>query len=260
MKRANLVLLAAFVAGCAGNPSQQSASELPVSQQTTTGEAQARAKAHAELGKAYFQSGNLAVALQEARIAIEADPGYAPAYNLMGLIHMLLQENGPAQANFEKAISLAPGDPEVANDYGLFLCRNGREREAIQQFMTAVKNPLYKTPTRPYTNAGLCALRMKDDKSAEEYFQRAAMADGSNATPLFQLADIAFRRGDYYNAKKYIAEVHRINEPDAESLWLALRIERKIGDRQAEAGFSSQLRRKFAGTPQHQLLMQGKYE
>ena len=49
-------------------------------------------------------------------------------------------------------------------------------------------------------------------------------------------------------------------EPNAESLWLGVRIERKIGDRQAEASYSSQLRRKFAGTPEHQALLQGKYE
>lgn len=260
MKRADFILLAAFVAGCAGNPAQQSVSELPVSEQTATGDVQSRAKAHAELGRAYFQAGNMGVALQEARVAVESDPNYAPAYNLMGLIHMFLQENGPARANFEKAASLAPGDPEIANNYGWFLCQNGHEREAIQHFLAAVKNPLYKTPTRPYTNAGLCSLRLKDDKTAEEYFQRAAMADGSNAQAVFHLADIAFRRGDYYNARKHIAEVHRITEPNAESLWLALRVERKLGDRQAEAGFSSQLRRKFAGSPQHQALMQGKYE
>ncbi|MBA3902152.1 MAG: type IV pilus biogenesis/stability protein PilW [Rhodocyclaceae bacterium] len=260
MKRANLVLLAAFVAGCAGSPSRQSASELPVSEQTTMGDAQARAKAHSELGMAYFQAGNMGVALQEARVAIESDPGYAPAYNLLGLVHMSLQENAQALSNFERASRLAPGDPDIANNYGLFLCQNGREQEGIREFLTAVKNALYKTPTRSYTNAGLCSLRLKDDKAAEEYFQRAAMADGSNAQAIFHLADIAYRRGNYFNAKNYIAEVHRLNEPNAESLWLALRIERKIGDRQAEAGFSSQLRRKFAGTPQHQALMQGKYE
>lgn len=260
MKRAALILFAALLAGCAGQPSQQSASELPVSQQAPTSDAQNRAQKHAELGMLYYQVGNMGVALQEARVAAEADPNYAPAYNLLGLIHMSLRESGPAQADFERAVRLAPGDPDIANNYGLFLCSNGREREAIQQFMQAVKNPLYKLPSRSYTNAGLCAMRMKDDKAAEDYFQRATRADGTNATPLFNLADLAFRRGEYFIARKYIAELHHLNEPDAESLWLALRIERKLGDRQAEAGYSSQLRRKFAGTPQHQALMEGKYE
>lgn len=260
MKRANIIIFTVLVAGCAGGPSQQGPAELAVSEQAAKGETQARAKAHTELGMLYLQAGNMGVALQEARISVEADPGYAPAHNLMGLIHMSLRETGSAQASFEKAVRLAPGDPDIANNYGFFLCQNGRELEGIQYFLSAVKNPLYKTPARSYTNAGLCFLRLKDDKSADEYFQRAARADGSNAQAFFHLADIAYRRGDYYNAKKHMAELQRISEPEAETLWLAIRIEKKLGDRQAEANFSSQLRRKFAGTPQHQLLMQGKYE
>lgn len=260
MKRAILILSAALVAGCAGSPAQQVAAEVPVSEQTATGDAEQRAKVHTELGTLYYQAGNMGVALQEARVALESDVNYAPAYNLLALVHMLLRENELAQSNFERAIRLAPGDPEIANNYGWFLCQNGREREAIQYFLTAVKNPHYKTPTRPYTNAGLCSLRLKDDQAAEEYFRRAAAADGSNTTSLYQLADIAYRRGDYSKAKEFLGEVHRMNEPNAESLWLAVRIERKLGDRQSEAGFSSQLRRKFAGTPEHRALMQGKYE
>jgi hypothetical protein len=54
-----------------------------------------------------------------------------------------------------------------------------------------------------------------------------------------------------------LAELHRQIEPNAESLWLGVRIERKIGDRQAENGHASQLRRKFAGTPEHQALLAG---
>lgn len=260
MKRAVGILLTALVAGCAGTPPGQAPAELPVSQQAATGDAQQRAKAHTELGTLYLQAGNMGVALQEARVAVEADAGYAPAYNLMGLIHMFLRENAQAEADFARASRLAPGDPEIANNYGWFLCQSGREREAIGHFMTAVKNPLYKTPTKPYTNAGLCSLRLKDDKAAEGYFQRAALADAANAQAVFHLADLAYRRADYHNAKKLIGEVHRLQEPNAESLWLALRIERKLGDRQAEASLGSQLRRKFAGTPEHQALMQGRYE
>lgn len=261
MKRAILIPVALLVLGCAGNPAEQSATaELPVSEQAPVGDAQLRAKAHTDLGMLYYQSGNTGVAIQEAKLALEADGNYAPAHNLLGLIHMFLNESLQAQASFEQARRIAPGDPEIANNYGLFLCQGGREREAIELFTAAARNPLYKTPTRPLTNAGLCALRMKDDKSAEDYFQRAAMADGANAQAIYHLSSLSLKKGDLYNARKYLGEVHRLMEPNAESLWLGVRIERKLGDRQAEASYASQLRRKFAGTPEHQALMQGKYE
>lgn len=260
MKRAILILLAAFIAGCAGTSTSPGPSSAPVSEQAPAGMAEKSAKTHTELGALYLQAGNLAVAMEEARIATAIDPNYAPAYDLMGLVHILLNEIPQAQAALERAIQLAPGDPQIANDYGWFLCQSGREQESFKYFESAARNPLYKTPTRPYTNAGLCYLRIKDEKTAEANFQRAVLVDGTNAQAIYHLSNLAYKRGDYFNAKKFLGELHRLTEPNAESLWLGVRIERKIGDRQAEASYASQLRRKFAGTPEHQALQQGKFE
>lgn len=260
MKRAILVLSAAMAAACAGTSSGPAPSAVPVSEQAPSGVSERSAKTHTELGMLYMQAGNLAVAQEEARLATAIDPRYAPAFDLMGLVHMALNEMPQARQAFERAIQLAPGDPQIANDYGWFLCLNGQEQEAIKYFEAAARNPLYKTPTRPYTNAGLCYLRLKDEKAAEINFQRAVMVDGTNAQAIYHLSNLAFKRGDFYNARKLLGELHRLIEPNAESLWLGIRIERKIGDRQAEAGYASQLRRKFAGTPEHQALLQGKYE
>lgn len=260
MKRAILILSAALFAGCAGTNTGPGPSAAPVSEQAPAGQAERSAKTHTELGTLYLQAGNLVVALEEARLAAAIDPGYAPAFDLMGLVHLALNEMPQAGTAFERASQLAPGDPQIANDYGWFLCQSGREQEAFKYFEAAARNPLYKTPTRPYTNAGLCYLRLKDEKSAEANFQRAAMTDGSNAQAIYHLSNLAYKRGDFFNAKKLLGELHRLMEPNAESLWLGVRIERKIGDRQAEASYSSQLRRKFAGTPEHQALLQGNYE
>ena len=49
-------------------------------------------------------------------------------------------------------------------------------------------------------------------------------------------------------------------EPTAEVIWLALRIERKLGNRDTEARYASQLRRRFVGSPEHRLLTQGQYD
>lgn len=260
MKRAIPILLAAYLAACATTGTAPGPATVPVSEQTPAGMAEKSAKTHTELGMLYLQAGNLAVALEEARLATAIDPTYAPAYDLMGLLHIMLKEMPQAQAAFERAIQLAPGDPQIANDYGWFLCLSGREQESFKYFSAAASNPLYKTPTRPYTNAGLCYLRLKDDKAAEENFQRAVLVDGSNAQAIYHLSSLAYKRGDFSKAKKLLGELHRLAEPISESLWLGVRIERKLGDRQAEAGYSSQLRRKFAGTPEYQALQQGNFE
>ena len=231
-----------------------------MSQQPAVGDAQTRAKAHTDLGMLYYQGAQIGVALEEAHSAISADPGYAPAYNLQGLIHMYLQEVQLADGAFQHALSLAPNDPETNNNYGWFLCTNGREKEGIPHFLTAVKNPLYATPTKPYTNAGLCLLRLHADGEAEEYFKKAVTADRGNAQALYHLANLSYKRGDLRDARRYIGAVHDLTEPTAESLWLALRIERKLGDRQTEARYASQLRRNFSGTKEAEALTEGRFE
>lgn len=252
--------LAALLAGCAGNRGSRQEAEQPVSQQVATNDASQRAKVHTELGGLYLSQGNLGVALDEARKAVSADANYAPAHSLMGLVHMQLREEGLAEESYGRALNLAPADPEINNSFGWFLCQTGRERRSLQYFQTAIKSPLYATPTLPYTNAGICSLRLKDDKAAEDYFIKALRADGANYRAMYFLADIAFRQGRLAVARLHLAELHKLAEPSAETLWLGVRIERRMGDREAEARFASQLRRKFPTAPETQRLMQGQYE
>lgn len=264
MKSISLFIALAAVlllGGCAvGKREAEPSAERPVSEQTATSDTRQRAKVHTELGVLYMQRGNMGVAIEEARAAISADPGYAPAHNLLGLVNMQLHEDRAAENNFEQALAIAPGDPEVNNSFGWFLCQTGREQRAMQYFQAAIKSPLYATPALTHANAGICSLRLKDDKAAEDYFVKALRLDGKNERALFFLADITYRQGRIGAARQHLLELHKYADPSPESLWLAVRVERRLGDREAEARYASQLRRKFPGSPEQQKLMQGQYE
>ena len=64
------------------------------------------AKVHTELAAAYFERKQFAVALQEVGVAMQADPTYAPIYNLSGLIRMGLREDEQAEADFQRGMRL----------------------------------------------------------------------------------------------------------------------------------------------------------
>lgn len=224
------------------------------------GDPRNRAKLHTELGALYFQDGNLAIALDELKIAIEADSGYAPAYNVRGLVHMYLRETDLAEADFKQALRLAENDPEINNNYGWFLCQVAREKESVGYFLRAIKNPLYQTPERAYLNAGVCSQKAGDSAAAEDFFQKTLRFSPDNSQALFHLAGINYKRGNLEVAKRQLSDVVRNTEPNAELLWLALRIERRLGDRSAEAGYAVQLRRKFSGSPEYQELQKGNFE
>ncbi|NMT19285.1 type IV pilus biogenesis/stability protein PilW, partial [Vibrio parahaemolyticus] len=79
-------------------------------------------------------------------------------------------------------------DPDINNNFGWFLCQDGDTARAMQLFNNAIKNPLYASPTRPYTNAGLCAMRSGALQTAEVNFLRAINADSTNVQALYNLA------------------------------------------------------------------------
>ena len=154
------------------------------------GDPRARAKSHTELAAAYYQRSNLGVALEELRIATAADPGYAPAHSLLGLVYMDLKEQSLAAQSFERALNLAPNDGDINHNYGVFLCQTKREPDSIKYFMQAVKNPLYATPSRSWSAAGVCTLRTDRPKEAEQYFERALRLQPDEPAALLNLGQI----------------------------------------------------------------------
>jgi len=252
-----------LLAGCNTSPQRDNSSGPTAESVSITGEstdARNRARVRAELAALYYGRGSMAIALEELRLAAAADPNYPLTYSLFGLVYMELRENQLAQANFERALRLSPTDPDINHNYGWFLCQTGREHESTKYFMQAVSNPLYPTPWRSYAAAGVCSLRKNNMKEAEDFFQRALKLEPDHPSSLLQLGQIRYRQGSLDEARKLVGRYNRIVEPNAESLWLALRVERKLGERNAEANFANQLRRRFAASREYQQLQRGEYD
>lgn len=220
--------------------------------------ATASAKIHTELAGMYYERAQLGIALGEIATALQADRDYAPAYNVRGLIHMALREDKEAEEDFKQSLHLDKNDSEAHNNYGWFLCQRDRAKESIAHFMGALKNPLYTTPERAYLNAGVCSQKAGNLKDADEFLQRALLLQPGNPKALLALAELNFATGDYSVAKKYFAGfAEQIESPSAEQLWLGVRIERKVGDRNAAANYAVQLRKRFPDARETQWLMQG---
>lgn len=252
-----IVLMLAVLAGCTSAPRSAApgAAGEPVG-----ANARERARIHTELGVTYYEAGKFAIALEELNAALAADRGYAPAWNARGLVYMDLKEDVNAEADFKQALRADPANSQAKNNYGLFLCQRNRGQEGIRYFLDAVKNPLYATPDVAYKNAGLCARAMRDVASAEEYFGRALQLNAQQPQSLYSMADMRFARGDAQSAKTYMDRYMRvIAQPGPEALWLAARIERRMGDATALANYAGQLRRNFPGSPETRALDEGRF-
>ena len=219
-----------------------------------------RAQAHTELGAAYFSAGQLAVALEELNEAVKADSRYAPAYNMLGLVYMELREHAKAEENFEQALDRDAANPDIHNNFGWFLCQRKRVDEAIKHFFSALKNPLYSTPEKSYLNAGVCSLKINDEQGATEFFLKAFKLRPQQAQAAYYLGELSLKRKDYTEAKKYFVAMPQTELATAAGLWLGVRVERKLGNRDAETAHSLQLRKKFPDSSEAQALRNGDYE
>ena len=262
-----VLCVAVLMVGCNANTRSDGEVERPasaeqaMSRQDPLSDARKRAKVHADLGRAYLMDGRFDVALKEAGIALESDSSYAPAHNLKGLVYMAMRQNDQAEKNFREALNHASSDPEINNDYGWFLCQTGKARESLAHFRQAFNNPMYQSPGKALTNAGLCAVVIKDDRQAEDALFRAWRIDRSNTTALYWLADIAYRDNRLTDARQRMKDLHAlIAEPTAETAWLALRIERKLGDRENEARYMGVLRRKYRESAEYLKMSRGEFD
>ncbi len=252
MEILGVILVALGLAGCAS----QSGSS---GQQITT-RSQASAKVHTELAASYYERVQLGVAMEELGKALRAEPDYAPAFNVRGLVNMALHEDRQAEEDFQHSLQLDDSDSGTHNNYGWFLCQRGKERDSIKHFMQALKNPLYSTPERSYVNAGVCSKKGGNARDAEEFLQKALKLQPNMPEALFGLADMNFANGDYAGAKSYFMRFEQTSEPSAltaENLWLAVRIERKLRDKNSEESYALQLRKRFPDSRETQLLLHG---
>ncbi len=259
MTRIMLIFLLATFAGCV-QQQVETTSTSPQDAPTKPADAQKRAKIHTELGAVYYERGQLGIALDELKEALRADPKYAPAYNVTGLVYMQLREDRDAERNFQRALELDPLDSDANNNYGWFLCQHKREDQSIKYFMTALKNPLYATPEKSYVNAGICMRRKGNDQAAEEYFIKALNIRPSDPQALYNMADLSYKRGQYTEARAYLVKYMKVAVPNAESLWLGLRTEHKLGNRDAEASYASLLRKRYPESNETRALNNGQFE
>jgi len=224
------------------------------------GDLRNRARARTDLAAGYYRNGQLAVALDEARQAAAIDASYADAHGLLGLIYMDMKEPRDADESFQRALKLDANNSELNNNYGYFLCNTGRERESIEYFNQAIRDPLYRTPARANQNAGACLMRIKDYAGAERYLKRSFELDAGMAVPKFLLSRLYLATNQVEKATFYYNILAKSIESSAESLWLGLRVARANADLRTETQLANELKQRFPQSPEAAALARGDFD
>lgn len=233
-----------FVAGCAST-------EEPAYPEGDPVEA---SRANVRLAVAYMHRGQYEPALEKLERALEQDPKNGEAETTLGVLYETLGNREEAGTHYRKAVRLAPDDPNAHNNYGTWLCHDGRMKQAEKQFMAAVDSPFYGTPEVALTNAGSCAMREDQIPRAEQYFRRALDANARYPDALYQMASLKYGQGDYLRARAFVQRYLAVALADAESFELAIRIEDALGDENAARDYRNALLADFPDSPQARAL------
>jgi type IV pilus assembly protein PilF len=254
-----LAIAAMVLAGCASPPP----AEAPPLQRKPPSESdmQRRAEVRLELAALYFSRGQAQPALEELRQALAIKPEWPEALGLQALIQAAQGDTAAADASFKRALALAPADGDLLHNHGWFLCQQRRYTEATVQFEKAVANPRYRDVPRTLLAQGVCLAREQRWAEAERALARSYELDPGNPATAFNLSEVLLRRGELERARFYVRRIHQQPEQiTAQSLWLAARVERRLGNTEGVQDFARQLRERFPQSAEALQLERGRFD
>src|SRR5882757_5219090 len=207
-----------------------------------------------QLGIAYLHQGDVALAKDKLDRALAEAPGSADVHSARAMLFDRMHDPAKADAEFRTSLRLAPHDPQVVNNYAVYLCQNGRTAEGVRRFEEAAHNALYRTPEAAYTNAGVCLRSARRDEEAARNFKQALVIRPNFSEAAYQLSDLQFHGGKLTDARAQIDTYIGAFQATPDLLLLGVRVTRAQGDRLAAERYARKLRLDFPGSEQARAL------
>lgn len=255
----SLLSLGTVLSGCASRTSAtahqsdlETASDEPANRK--------RAKIRLELAAGYFEKGQTTIALDEVKQSINADPSLIEAYNLRGLIYTRLDDVPLAEESYRRALSINPNAASIQHNYAWLLCHNGRMPEAMQLFGRALANPAYGDRAKTWMAQGLCQLENGQKVDAEASLLRSYELDAGNPVTGYNLALLLFQRGEFVRSQFYVRRINNSELANAETLWLGIRVERRVDNRDAMMQLAAQLKKRFPQSKEFSAFERGAFD
>ncbi len=242
------ILFLALLSACQSTPVQPTG--------TVPQAANRLAEVHTQLGIGYLREGKLEQAYDRLERALDADPNYSTAHNAMGLLQERLKNPRRAEEHYRRAVSVNPRDSAAQNNYGGFLCRQERYEEGEARIIKVTEDPLYKSREIAYTNAGLCMRRAGNNEKAERYLRSALQINPKIPQALFAMSELSYENAQYLTARAYLQRYLEVASHTPQSLWLGVRVERELGDKNTASSYAMLLRSNYPDSRETQLLLE----
>lgn len=252
----------ANISGCASNSTgaDLAIGAVEIVTDSDEPEIRKRARKRLELAVAYFEQGQTTIALDELKQSLVTDPSYAEAHSLRGLIYMRLNDFRVAEESFVKALALSPQNAGVMHNLGWLLCQQAKYAQAQELFSQALANPRYGERSKTFRAQGLCQARSGLKGEAELSLLKSYEFDAGNPVTAYNLATLLFQRGDFVRAQFYVRRLNNSELANAESLWLGVKVERRMENRDAMMQLAAQLLKRFAQSREAASYQRGAFD
>jgi type IV pilus assembly protein PilF len=207
-----------------------------------------------QLGIAYLRQGDIPLAKEKLDRALKENPENPAVHSARAMLFDRMNDSKLADSEYQTALHLAPNDPDVSNNYAVYLCQTGRTDDGVKRFEIVARNALYRTPWVAYTNAGVCLRGAKRNDDAAKNFKQALSQRPNFSEAAYQLADLYFTDGNLTDARKQIDTYLGAFEETPDLLLLGVRVARAQNDRVATVLYSRKLRLDFPSSAQAKAL------
>ena len=204
------------------------------------------ARLNTQLGIDYMRKGQFDLALEKLEKALDQDDDLGIAHSAIALVYQRQGEAKLAGKHYREALDLNADDPVTLNNFGIFLCGQGDVREAEEIFLRAAKHKDNQIPADAWANAGVCLRREpKARERAEGYLREALRLNPSHANALALMAQYSYDKKDYLRARAFLQRYEIAGRATPQTLALAAKTERALGDHVSARSYERRLRSEF---------------
>lgn len=201
----------------------------------------------------YMREGETDDAFRHLNRALEADKKDSSVHNALALLYRMTGDTKLEERHFKLAIRYNPDSSQARNNYATFLYREGRFKDALKQLKKASKDPSYSQRELALVNMGLCYLKLDKPERAIKAFERAIQLKDELPKAHYELAMLHNAEGRLQKANEHLEGFGRYARHTPKSLWLGIRLQRVLGDKDALASYELALRNLYPDSPEYRL-------
>ncbi|MCK5924560.1 MAG: type IV pilus biogenesis/stability protein PilW [Methylococcales bacterium] len=211
---------------------------------------------HLKMGVRYLEMGQLEIAKNKLEKSVDFDSNNSEAHNALAVLYERIKRIKDAEYHYKKSVSNDGEKPQSRNNYGRFLCEQGRYEDGLKHLSIAFNMPLNSRKWFAFTNAGFCYLKQNNMEKAESHFRQALKVNPNYPPALLEMQKMSYRFHKFMSARAFLQRYLSVSPPSSTSLWYAYRTELGLKNNAEALKYKNTLLLQFPDSKEASLIKQ----